>query len=473
MFGASISDLEFEDPTHIVITLLQRLADVNTASQGRRYYSQAQQLLATIVQLLITAEPVIAGRRYRIASGVEHIATDPAVRKAREFMFTHRCEAIRGTDVARHVGLSYAALERRFLTSTDTSVLASHERFRMDRALELLAAGQSVQETSLRTGYDDPAHFSKAFKRRCGISPTFYRNAVTTTVTSRTTTAAKIEGVTGAGDDHGNVFIAVQGAVRDTLDANALISPRFWVLDYFYTKDVRVRLTGNPHEWQVDANVAHLYPPDSGYYESSRDAERPIVGIWVEFHPGAAANVARLFRDGNSFAIFRDPGKRLGGLMRRLHKRCGQNEQEPHHAPTQPLLDSMVTLLARARHVDNGTFLVPVDDAPEQVDLVGDVRRFLAARFGDTINRAALARHVSLSVSRLSHRYQELTGEGPMETLQRMRIDQAKRMLMEGTSVKETSRACGYRDPHYFSRAFRRLENMAPGRYANIFKRRL
>lgn len=50
-----------------------------------------------------------------------------------------------------------------------------HER-RMDRARSLLHnADLSVREIALSLGYDDPAHFSRAFSRAVGVSPRTYR----------------------------------------------------------------------------------------------------------------------------------------------------------------------------------------------------------------------------------------------------------------------------------------------------------
>jgi AraC-like DNA-binding protein len=51
----------------------------------------------------------------------------------------------------------------------------------------------------------------------------------------------------------------------------------------------------------------------------------------------------------------------------------------------------------------------------------------------------------------------------PFEYLQRRRMAKAHRLLIQGTSsVKEVAAACGYDDPYYFSRMFRRQYDCTP-----------
>jgi AraC-like DNA-binding protein len=51
----------------------------------------------------------------------------------------------------------------------------------------------------------------------------------------------------------------------------------------------------------------------------------------------------------------------------------------------------------------------------------------------------------------------------PVRYLQEYRIAQARRLLaIGGYSIKEISQMCGFSDPYYFSRAFRKLEGKSP-----------
>jgi AraC-like DNA-binding protein len=76
---------------------------------------------------------------------------------------------------------------------------------------------------------------------------------------------------------------------------------------------------------------------------------------------------------------------------------------------------------------------------------------------------ADLARHVNLSVSSFAHAYSALTDESPYQTVSRLKIEAAKRLLLqEGLNVKETALRLGYSSEFHMSRAFKRLEGVSP-----------
>jgi len=78
--------------------------------------------------------------------------------------------------VAEAAGTSTRTLQRR-LQSFGVSYSAIVERTRMRMASEWLAgSAMPVAEIASMLGYRDPAHFSRAFRRRCGASPLQYRH---------------------------------------------------------------------------------------------------------------------------------------------------------------------------------------------------------------------------------------------------------------------------------------------------------
>jgi len=78
--------------------------------------------------------------------------------------------------VAEAAGTSTRTLQRR-LQSFGDSYSAVVERTRMRMASEWLAgSAMPVAEIASMLGYRDPAHFSRAFRRRCGASPQQYRH---------------------------------------------------------------------------------------------------------------------------------------------------------------------------------------------------------------------------------------------------------------------------------------------------------
>lgn len=76
-----------------------------------------------------------------------------------------------------------------------------------------------------------------------------------------------------------------------------------------------------------------------------------------------------------------------------------------------------------------------------------------------------LARAVALSRRTFARRFREATGNTPLEYIQRVRIEAAKRALETGASVMEASTGVGYGDPVAFRKVFVRLCGLTPADY--------
>jgi AraC-like DNA-binding protein len=104
--------------------------------------------------------------------------------------------------------------------------------------------------------------------------------------------------------------------------------------------------------------------------------------------------------------------------------------------------------------------------ASERKDLPGRVENFIRARLTDPLRVTDLAQHVGLSASALAHAYPALAGESPHRTIQRLKLEAAKRLLLrEGLSVKEAAARLGFSSEFHFSRLFKQLEGIAPQEY--------
>jgi AraC-like DNA-binding protein len=103
--------------------------------------------------------------------------------------------------------------------------------------------------------------------------------------------------------------------------------------------------------------------------------------------------------------------------------------------------------------------------AAGSADLVQTVHRYMDEHLAARITLSALARHLHVSVSSLSHRYREATGESPMTTLVRKRIGMAKAMLDRGHRIKSVAETTGFSDSFHLSKVFKRAEGVSPTGY--------
>jgi AraC-like DNA-binding protein len=96
---------------------------------------------------------------------------------------------------------------------------------------------------------------------------------------------------------------------------------------------------------------------------------------------------------------------------------------------------------------------------------------YMRERISEQVRLEDLARNAGLSVSHFSEMFREETGQSPMAYFTHLRIRQACRLLdLTPKRIKAVAAEAGYTDPYYFSRAFKKVMGMSPGKYRAIKK---
>lgn len=86
--------------------------------------------------------------------------------------------------------------------------------------------------------------------------------------------------------------------------------------------------------------------------------------------------------------------------------------------------------------------------------------------YADALRLADLSALAGMSVSHFIRTFKRSMGTSPIDWLRRERINQAKRRLIDTEEpVKEIARQCGYRDPYFFSKDFKKLTGLPPTNY--------
>ncbi len=92
---------------------------------------------------------------------------------------------------------------------------------------------------------------------------------------------------------------------------------------------------------------------------------------------------------------------------------------------------------------------------------------YIENHFVEQISLETAADAIGVSPGRLSRLMTEETGKGFARSLIECRMRRAKELLRTpGWSVRKVSEACGYLDPNYFARLFKKLTGESPSEYA-------
>jgi AraC-like DNA-binding protein len=137
---------------------------------------------ASLLDRLLDALVVSAVRQWALTRGDAApawlaAATDPVVAELLALMHDRPGEPWSLVSLAREVGVSRAALARRFRERVGESPMAYLASWRMALAADRLRGGtETVARVASSVGYPSPFSFSTAFKRAYGLSPSAYRS---------------------------------------------------------------------------------------------------------------------------------------------------------------------------------------------------------------------------------------------------------------------------------------------------------
>ncbi|WP_330962185.1 AraC family transcriptional regulator [Planococcus antarcticus] len=101
-----------------------------------------------------------------------------------------------------------------------------------------------------------------------------------------------------------------------------------------------------------------------------------------------------------------------------------------------------------------------------EVDKIHQIKQYIIDHSHEDISLDALARKVELSPIYLSKMFKEKLGINYIDFLTSCRIDKAKKLLGDPQkSLKEISFEIGYHEPNYFSKVFKKMNDVSPKEY--------
>ena len=157
-------------PTGDAPTLASWFQDIFTVLRGG--YTQANLLEASV-----QAQRILAFMARHARTPGAPGERGPDMERIVAFLLENVNESLTLERMADHAGLSKYHFSRRFREMTGYSPVEYHNRLRMQKACELLAASTaSVAAIGAALGYANPYYFSTTFKRIIGQSPKGYRD---------------------------------------------------------------------------------------------------------------------------------------------------------------------------------------------------------------------------------------------------------------------------------------------------------
>ncbi len=236
-----------------------------------------------------------------------------------------------------------------------------------------------------------------------------------------------------------------------------------WILDYEFLEYGKYRVRTRSAPWRTrQPHTAHLYPPDTIFWEDTRQGEEWRDSAWIYFFGGSRTGLENLVRNRFGYARFLDPMGKLGKLLRRIAE-MGKRRAEQDFWAAQAVLCEALDLLVNARPVGDETYGIGDEAEHSDMSLFAErVDTFLNRHLPERITLPDIAAHLNVSISLLSHRYRQATGGSPKATLTRLRIEQTKALMIKGYPLKAIAGQLGFANAFHLSKAFKQLEGVSP-----------
>ena len=103
--------------------------------------------------------------------------------------------------------------------------------------------------------------------------------------------------------------------------------------------------------------------------------------------------------------------------------------------------------------------------AQRHTDSIGEAVSYIHDNLSEKIALERAAFSCGLSLSRFKSKFKEETGTTPRDYINQVKMERAKRMLQNGSSVTQTAMELGFTTPNYFSTVFKKYHGVTPSEY--------
>lgn len=246
--------------------------------------------------------------------------------------------------------------------------------------------------------------------------------------------------------------------------------PTEWVLDYI-NRGTQRQAVGSSAEFDRPSGVAALYEPGTPYREY-RPEGQSVDESYITFR--LSNNTEETFHrltQSSGWIHVRDPDATLEERLRRVgevlfYRGPGyQLEARGLFLELLGILEASVRIGPRLRQVRRRRTV------SDEEDMAAVVERYIREHINETVEVEDLAREVGMSLSSFAHAYPASCGETPYQTVLRLKVETAKRLLLwEEASVKEAANRTGFSSQFHLSRVFKRLEGLPPTDWMRVLR---
>lgn len=209
---------------------------------------------------------------------------------------------------------------------------------------------------------------------------------------------------------------------------------------------------------QYDAEQFYLKTGDCFFIDVRRSfqyqstPEQPLDVMWVQFSGAASEGYHQLFCRQHDAVFHPAAAARITSVMQEIIHLNEEDLPETEILTSKALTDLLTLMLtvSIAANTDSALYAK-----------LKSIRAYLDQNYTKDIHLDELSKNFDISKYYLTREFKRAYGVTIFQHIIQLRIDYAKRLLRQtDKSVEEISAACGFNDQSYFSKQFKKSENI-------------
>lgn len=215
---------------------------------------------------------------------------------------------------------------------------------------------------------------------------------------------------------------------------------------------IKVKYKGKTH--RADAGNIFIYEPGEPHYY---EAIMPSTTLWMHFAGTAVPEIL----DSMNIVEGVHTKKMSARVFEEFSKLIGQ-----FHQPKSANFVSGTFLTMFAYISDE----LSSENLPQKQEIIWNILSYINSHSNESISLDYAAKLSGYSRSRFSHLFAEVTGTTFVAYLRGVRMQNACELLTSSFySIKEIAQSCGFDDPLYFCRIFKKEYGVSPSEYRKKF----
>jgi|GEM_PF-5665721 len=263
-------------------------------------------------------------------------------------------------------------------------------------------------------------------------------------------------GLAGSSVVLGDIFPGFKGMIASFHELRKTVS--------LYSYPPGVHFARETPETEGNKNLQNIWETEQKFFSAVKTGQKETAGLFftelfrvVTETSGTGIQAQKDYFHGTIAVLLRILYEKLPGKSRRyLDEQTFKNRlnQAAGSSELRLVMEDLVYVV-----IQN----IEKETAKENISEIDMAVRFIEENYHRELSLADIASVATVCHGHLNKLFKEHQGQTVMDFLEKTRIKNAVRLLLEtGLSVKEIAARVGYKDPNYFSKVFRKVTNSTP-----------